>query len=204
PTRRSSDLAQIGDNRESVDRTEVEVTITETPAPTLTNRDQVFCEIDMPTVADLITDGATGDVVWYTTDTGGTPLAADSALVTGTYYASQIGDNCESVDRTEVEVTITETPAPTIANATPEFCETDNMTLADLPVVGTTITWYASATATDALPETTVLENGVTYYATQMGDQCESADRLAVTPVITDCASLLSITKTADADRATA
>src|SRR3546814_6389498 len=78
------------------------------------------------------------------------------------------------------------------------------MTLADLMVVGTDIKWYASATSTDVLPATTVLEDGVTYYATQMGDNCESADRLAVTPVITDCASLLSITKTADADRVTA
>jgi len=182
----------------------VEVTITETPAPTLTELEQVFCEIDMPTVADLNDDGATGDVVWYTAATGGTPLAADAALSAGTYYAAQIGDNCESVDRTAVEVTITETPAPTIENATPEFCETDNMTLADLPVVGTGIKWYASATSTEALPETTILEDGITYYATQMGDACESADRLAVTPVITDCSSLLSITKTADADRATA
>src|SRR5690606_18543911 len=120
------------------------------------------------------------------------------------YYAAQIGDNCESVDRTEVTVTITETPAPTIEDATPEFCETDNMTLADLVVVGTDIRWYASATSTDVLPATTVLADGVTYYATQTGDNCESADRLAVTPVISDCASLLSITKTADADRATA
>src|SRR5690606_7486025 len=106
--------AQIGDNCESVDRTAVEVTITETPAPTLTELEQVFCEIDMPTVADLNTDGADGEVVWYTAATGGTPLATDAALTTGTYYAAQVGDNCESVDRTVVEVTITETPAPTL------------------------------------------------------------------------------------------
>src|SRR5690606_27641882 len=61
--------------------------------------------------------------------------------------------------------------------------------------------WYASATSTEVLPATTVLENGVTYYATQMGDNCESAERLAVTPVINDCTALLSITKTADQDR---
>src|SRR3546814_204639 len=158
----------------------------------------------MPTVADLNTDGATGAVIWYTAATGGTPLAATDALVDGTYYAAQIGDNCESVDRTAVTVTITVTPAPTIDNAAPEFCETDNMTLADLQVMGTDIKWYASATSTDVLPATTVLADGVTYYATQTGDNCESAARLAVTPVINDCTSLLSITKTADADRATA
>src|SRR3546814_8303611 len=98
--------AQVGDNCESLLRTEVTVTITETPAPTLTNLDQIFCEIDMPTVASLDTDGATGTVIWYTAATGGTPLAATDALIDGMYYAAQVGDNCESLLRTEVEVTI--------------------------------------------------------------------------------------------------
>src|SRR5690606_32649323 len=126
--------AQVGDDCESVGRTAVTVTITETPAPTLDNAEPESCEIDMPTVADLTTDGATGTVVWYSAAAGGTPLAADAALTAGTYYAAQVGDDCESVGRTAVTVTITETPAPTIDNATPEFCETDNMTLADLQV----------------------------------------------------------------------
>src|SRR5690606_1651159 len=131
-----------------VDRTEVEVTITETPAPTLTNLEQVFCEIDMPTVADLDTDGATGEVVWYTAATGGTPLAADAALTAGTYYAAQMGDDCESVDRTEVEVTITETPAPTLTNLEQVFCEIDMPTVADLDTDGATgeVVWYTAAT----------------------------------------------------------
>src|SRR5690606_18028847 len=176
--------AQMGDDCESVERTGVEVTITETPAPSLTELTQTFCEIDMATVADLNTDGATGMVIWYTAATGGTPLAATDALADGTYYAAQVGDNCESVDRTAVTVSITITPAPTIANAAPEFCETDNMTLADLQVLGTDIKWYASATSTDVLPAATGLAHGVTYYATQTDDDCESAARLAVTPVI--------------------
>src|SRR5690606_10014374 len=115
--------AQVGNNCESVLRTAVEVTITKTPPPALTELEQTFCEIDMPTVADLNTDGATGDVVWYTAATGGTALADDAALVAGTYYAAQVGDNCESVDRTEVTVIITETPAPTLTNLEQTFCE---------------------------------------------------------------------------------
>src|SRR5690606_39315426 len=77
--------AQMGDGCESVDRTEVTVTITKTPAPALTQTEQTFCEIDMPTVADLNTDGATGELVWYNVATGGTPLAADAAVVDGNY-----------------------------------------------------------------------------------------------------------------------
>src|SRR3546814_591021 len=156
------DAAQVGERCKGLFRNVGDVAITKTPAPTLTNLDQIFCEIDMPTVADLNTDGATGTVIWYTAATGGTPLAATDALIDDTYYAAQIGDNCESVDRTAVTVTITVTPAPTIDNAAPEFCETDNMTLADLQVMGTDIKWYASATSTDVLPATTVLADGVT------------------------------------------
>src|SRR3546814_219207 len=67
--------------------------------------------------------------------------------------------------------------------------------------MGTGIKWYASATSTDVLPLTTLLKDGVTYYASQTEANCESANRLAVTPVITDCASLLTITKVADQAR---
>src|SRR5690606_30897442 len=90
-------------------RVAVSIVVNETPAPTLNNLRQIFCEIDSATVADLNTAGATGDVVWYTSATGGTALAPTTALVAGTYYAAQIGDDCESVDRTEVTVVITET-----------------------------------------------------------------------------------------------
>src|SRR5690606_29221209 len=109
--------------------------------------EQTFCEIDNATVAGLNTGGGTG-VIWYGAATGGAPLADTDALVAGTYYAAQVVDGCESVDRTEVTVTILETAAPTIVDATPEFCETDNMTLANLAVIGTAIKWYDSATST--------------------------------------------------------
>src|SRR3546814_13171341 len=100
--------AQVGDNCESVNRTEVQVTITKTPAPTLTNLDQVFCEIDMPTVASLDTDGATGTVIWYTAATGGTPLAATDALVDGMYYAAQVDDHSAGLLSPDDEVIITQ------------------------------------------------------------------------------------------------
>src|SRR5690606_13841052 len=121
--------AQIGDDCESVVRTEVTVVITETPAPALTEIEQTFCEIDSATVADLNTAGATGTVVWYASATGGTALAPTAALATGTYYAAQIGDDCESVARTEVTVVITETPAPALTELTQVFCEIDSATV---------------------------------------------------------------------------
>ncbi|WP_189627907.1 Ig-like domain-containing protein, partial [Sphingobacterium griseoflavum] len=96
------------------ERVPVSITITDTPAPTLTELAQTFCAIDSATVADLNTAGATGTVVWYDAASGGTALPSTASLSSGMYYAAQIGDGCESVLRTEVSVTITDTPAPTL------------------------------------------------------------------------------------------
>src|SRR5690606_4689202 len=66
-------------------RVAVSIVVNETPAPALTEIEQTFCEIDSATVADLNTADATGDVVWYTSATGGTALAPTAAVVAGTY-----------------------------------------------------------------------------------------------------------------------
>ncbi|WDF67709.1 gliding motility-associated C-terminal domain-containing protein [Sphingobacterium oryzagri] len=193
--------AQLVDGCESIARTAVTVNITATSAPTLTELTQTFCESDSATVADLNTTGATGTVVWYSSATGGTALAATTALTSGTYYAAQLVDGCESAARTAVTVSITSTAPPTIENATPIFCLNDSATLADLAVVGTNIRWYDSPTAGNLLPATTVLQDGATYYASQTVANCESAARLLVTPVVNDCAARLTITKVADDNR---
>lgn len=128
------------------------------------------------TVAYLEATG-TG-IQWYATATGGVALSNNTALVSGaTYYASQtVG--CESLTRTAVTVTITTTPAPT-ALATQAFTEIG--TVADLNAEGSDIQWYADATGGAPLDDATPLEDGVTYYASQTIDGCESPVRVAVT-----------------------
>lgn len=79
-----------------------------------------------------------------------------------------------------------ETPAP-IAPVALTFTEGD--TLGDIELEGENILWYSTyGTITlppdpdaDALPSTTVLEDGKTYYATQTVYGIESKDRLPVT-----------------------
>ncbi|ALM48952.1 hypothetical protein AMR72_08670 [Flavobacterium psychrophilum] len=79
-----------------------------------------------------------------------------------------------------------ETPAP-IAPVALTFTEGD--TLGDIELEGENILWYSTdGTITlppdpdaDALPSTTVLEDGKTYYATQTVYGIESNDRLPVT-----------------------
>jgi hypothetical protein len=47
--------------------------------------------------------------------------------------------------------------------------------------LGSNIIWYNSATSTTPLSPSTVLANGVIYYATQTINNCESVNRLAIT-----------------------
>ncbi len=86
---------------ESNDRTEVAVNII-TPSTPTGDATQNFCSAS--TVADLTATGTA--IQWYNQATGGTALAAGTALSNGTYYASQTINGCES-QRLEVTVTVT-------------------------------------------------------------------------------------------------
>ncbi|WP_175634391.1 DUF7507 domain-containing protein [Pedobacter ghigonis] len=98
--------SQTANSCESASRAQITVTITATPAPTASN--QTFCEIANATVANLTASGTS--VKWYTQATGGTALASTTALTNGTYYASQTANSCESASRTQITVTIYQTP----------------------------------------------------------------------------------------------
>jgi hypothetical protein len=137
---------------------------------------QQFC--NSATVASLTANGAS--LQWYSAATGGTALASTTDLSTGTYYVSQTSGGCES-PRTAVSVTVTSVPAPTGA-ATQSLSSL--LTLGDIVVTGSNITWYASAanaaSGTNPLASTQLLAN-TTYYATQTINGCRSAASLAVT-----------------------
>lgn len=159
----------------SATRRAVTVTVSNPAAPTGTSP-QAFCAITNPTVANLTATG-TG-IKWYTTATGGTALVSTAALATGTYYASQTVNGCESMARLPVSVTVNNPPAPT-GSATQAFCSGTNSTVANLVATGTGIQWYQTATGGAPLAPTTLLTTG-TYYASQTINGCESTARLAV------------------------
>ena len=63
--------------------------------------------------------------------------------------------------------------------ATQDF--TTGQTLADFVVNGQNLIWYSGATGTAVLPSITELVSGVTYYASQTINGCESINLLTVT-----------------------
>lgn len=141
-----------------------EVVPCETPAPTA--EAQEFCA--GATVADLVAEGT--DIKWYATLDSTEALATTEILVAGSYFATQTIDNCES-EKTEVVVTLLETPEAPIAESPQIF--TEGQTLADLVVEGENLTWYDADG--NELPETTVLVDGTTYFVTASNEVCESA-----------------------------
>jgi len=166
--------SQTLDTCESLTRTALTVSIIINDAPTVDAPSQTFC--NEGTIAELVINGT--QVQWYTTETGGTALAEDTALVNGTtYYASQTINGCESVARTSKSVVVNTVTAPT-GDEEQEFCT--SATLSQLITNGTGVKWYNDATGTIILAPDTALANNTTYYASQTIDDCESVSRLAV------------------------
>ncbi|MHC0441211.1 Ig-like domain-containing protein [Flavobacterium sp. 3-210] len=158
------------------DRTPVIVTIQNTLAPT-GNANQPFCTGQNSTISDIQITGTS--IKWYDALTNGSLLAETTNLVNGkTYYASQTVNNCEG-PRFGITISIVNTPAVPIANLNQSFCKNENATLNNIQISGQNIKWFDTAMSASTLPNTTLLENNRTYYASQTVG-CES-DR---TPVL--------------------
>ncbi|HSD13704.1 MAG TPA: T9SS type A sorting domain-containing protein [Flavobacterium sp.] len=80
-------------------------------------------------------------------------------------------------------------PNPSAPTGVIDQSYTNGETVANIEVVGTNIKWYGSATGNDLLPNSTLLVDGATYYASQTNSAgCESRtnpSRLAVTVHLT-------------------
>lgn len=138
----------------------------------------IFCEtVNVTDIPMTITGDTTAK--WFASMTATTVLT--TITQTGTYYVELTNGTCSS-PRQPVQIEILQPVLP-IADADQSLCE--DTTLADLVVTLANrfeSKWYASETATEALPDTTVLSNGTTYYVSSHFPQigCES-ERIAIT-----------------------
>lgn len=136
--------------------------------------EQGFCTGAL--VSNLVASGS--DIEWFAAATGGTALSNTLPLQNGiTYFAEQRVGNCQSPSRLAVRVTVSSTDLPT-ASGSQTFCTGASIT--DIAITGQNIRWYASATGSDLLDNTTLLVDGRTYFATQTIGGCESTSRRAV------------------------
>ena len=199
-----------GNNCESL-RIPVRITINRTAtAADITTGDITICQ-GQSVVLTASSATVTNPIFRFYTDAALTQEITNlsvSPSTNATYYVTVSGDAvCANLpgNAAAIQVIVNVTSAPTTDDITPTYCSGAGKTLADLPIIGTAITWYATPMGGVALPKTTLLQNGVTYYASQKGvGNCESLTRLAVTPVIRDCEVALRITKQADNSRVVA
>lgn len=141
---------------------------------------QTFCIQDNATLDDVVMNGQ--DIKWYDAQIGGNLLLATTLLTDGVYYASQTISGCES-GRIAVLISILNTPPPT-AISPQTFCIAQASTLNNLIVNGTAVLFYDSMATGNLLPNSTLLVDGTTYYASQNLNGCESVQRLPIDVVV--------------------
>jgi len=148
------------------------VTVTINPSPTApTSSNQIFCENENAMLNDIVISGQ--NIKWYSSNTTLTDLPTNTILLDNTtYYASQSTNGCESV-RTPIHIAITPNTLPTLASPQ-TFCIQQTATLNSILITGQNIKWYDAPTNGNLLPNSTILANGTTYYASQTINGCES------------------------------
>ncbi len=140
---------------------------------------QNFCKISSPKISDLQITGTA--VKWY--DATGVLLDENTLLIDGTkYFATQTLNSCESA-KLEISVIVND-PSPPTGNVLQDFCSAQNPTLSNMVVTGQNIKWFDAAGI--RLATTTLLQDGLTYFATQTLNGCESTQKLAVTVNVTN------------------
>ncbi|TWR24504.1 gliding motility-associated C-terminal domain-containing protein [Mucilaginibacter achroorhodeus] len=167
-------------------------------APTVTAASVTACAGTQATLSATAPSHVT--IKWYTTATGGTPVATGATFNTPvltsnvTYYAeaSRTADGCAQAVRTPVVVTVTPAPnAPVVAAPTVTVCSGQPATFTATAVNGVTFAWYATPTggtplATGNSFTTGPLTANTTYYVeAQAAGGCGSSARTQVTANVT-------------------
>ncbi|MHC0444867.1 Ig-like domain-containing protein [Flavobacterium sp. 3-218] len=167
---------------ESATRLPVDVIVNDPGTPTLvTAGTQNFCTVNAPTFASVQFNEA--NIVWYTALTGGTAIPSTTALTSGTYYAaiSDPATGCESANRAEVVISVTDPTTPTTTATAQTFCSGTNPTVANIQVNESNVVWYTAQTGGTALAATAALTTATYYGAIQdPATGCESSVRLQV------------------------
>ncbi|OJX50938.1 MAG: hypothetical protein BGO88_07000 [Flavobacterium sp. 38-13] len=150
-----------------------------------------FCQSENATVADLVPNGTS--YIWYASESG-SPLSSDTVLTSGNYYVATVSPfGCVS-QKAIVAVIITDLPPPVLETGGQNFCGLDSPapTLANLSanVNGTgTIVWFDALHNGNQLPDSQVLQDGMTYYGfdSSATSSCISENALAVTVSLSHC-----------------
>ncbi|WP_447637860.1 BspA family leucine-rich repeat surface protein [Flavobacterium microcysteis] len=172
-----------GDNYDitftGADFTIIEMLVVDTSTQT-----NVTCNGGSDGSATVSITGGTAPYTYSWSPNGGTAATA-TGLVAGDYTVTITDANGSTITK-DFNITEPQAVDPPTADDVQEFCRAANPTISDLEIVGTQVRWYASATATQELPENTLLVDGMIYYASQTINGCENQERTLVIITLND------------------
>ncbi|MCK0178596.1 gliding motility-associated C-terminal domain-containing protein [Flavobacteriaceae bacterium S0862] len=173
--------------------TSSDVVVTVTQAPDAGSDNSIIACVINGTV-DLFTQlGGTPDSggTWSPALASGTGVFDPNTDASGTYtYTVTATSPCNTDATAQISVTISDILAPTVLDANPTFCRTENPTVnsinASISATGT-LKWYTDNTLTTSLNGTEALIDGEDYYVTQTnGSGCESSQSVFVVATVND------------------
>ncbi|MEC3905816.1 gliding motility-associated C-terminal domain-containing protein [Tamlana sp. 2201CG12-4] len=174
-----------------VDTSEVVVTVTQAPDAG-TDNSLSICVGDMSTdLFDLLGTTAQSGGVWSPVLSSGTGVFDPTVDVSGVYiYTVTAISPCVLDATAEVTVTVNDSPAIIVLEPNPEFCQSDNPTVASLSAsirpIGT-VNWYEDMALTLPLSDGDSLIDGEDYYATQTNSTgCESSVPVQINVTVND------------------
>lgn len=197
----------------------IPILINVTPGPESTdlsipNLQPIYCAVDTINIRPHSTAGNT--TRWHLTNSFNNIIDRDT-LISGIRYFVNSADNSLNIfgantsnspltvflstqdpttgcwsapgDLLPVIINIQDVDPPTLNATIPSYCLIEQMTLADIATSPSTIKWYNSINSRVELPTSTVLQPGQSYYASTIGANCMSSNRLMVSPTILDQAA---------------
>ncbi|MBY8961241.1 T9SS type A sorting domain-containing protein [Flavobacterium sp. D11R37] len=167
---------------DSLDEDDFDTDGTSTSRPNIVFNHELNTTVVWSPAAGLFTDA--GATTPYNGENVSTVYVMTAAAAT---YTATITSEAGCTSDVTINVTITDTPAPTVADAAQTLCA--GATLEDITITGTDILWYAAATGGESLEDDTELTDATVYYASQTADGCESNERTAVTVTISTVAT---------------
>ena len=157
----------------------------------LSTVDATICESG---TAIIFATASDGEILWFDMPTGGTPIGNGNNFTTPfltnttVFYATASVNNCTTLPRTAITVTVN--PRPSITSITDDLMCSGRAMLSATASEGD-VYWYDSLTS--LMPifignsfETPVLTSSATYYVSANRDNCETASRTLVNAILDD------------------
>lgn len=143
----------------------------------------------------LSANASAGIVKWYSSATGGTPIATGTTFTTPlltqttTYFVDAFEADCSTGTRTAVTATINQIPIVTTTSPV-TVCGNNTATLSATTTVGT-INWYTTATGGTSIGSgtsftTPILSEDTTFYVDAINNECSSGNRIPVLAQVFD------------------